>query len=54
VALKIDVMLANSVVDAAQQASELERTGVDGVFSFENAHDTFSPSSRPRRSAHWI
>ena len=42
-ALKVDVMLANSVVDAAQRASELERTGVDGVFSFENAHDTFFP-----------
>jgi probable F420-dependent oxidoreductase len=43
VAVKVDVMLANSVVDAAQRASELERTGVDGVFSFENAHDTFFP-----------
>ena len=42
-AVKVDVMLANSVVDAAQRASELERTGVDGVFSFENAHDTFFP-----------
>ncbi len=42
-AVKIDVMLANSVVDAAQRASELQRTGVDGVFSFENAHDTFFP-----------
>lgn len=42
-ALKVDVMLANSVVDAARRATELERTGVDGVFSFENAHDTFFP-----------
>lgn len=41
--VKIDVMLANSVVDAARRASELERTGVDGVFSFENAHDLFFP-----------
>ncbi len=41
--MKIDVMLANSVVDAAQRASALERTGVDGVFTFENAHDTFFP-----------
>jgi probable F420-dependent oxidoreductase len=31
------------VVDAAQRAVELERTGVDGVFSFENAHDLFFP-----------
>jgi len=41
--LKIDVMLANSVLDAAQRAVELERAGVDGVFTFENAHDTFFP-----------
>jgi probable F420-dependent oxidoreductase len=41
--VKIDVMLANSVVDAAQRASELQHTGVDGVFSFENAHDLFFP-----------
>jgi probable F420-dependent oxidoreductase len=41
--VKIDVMLANSVVDAARRATELERTGVDGVFSFENAHDLFFP-----------
>ena len=44
--VKIDVMLANSVVDAARRASELERTGVDGVFSFENAHDLFFPGCR--------
>ena len=41
--LKVDVMLSNSVVGAAQRAQELERTGVDGVFSFENAHDLFFP-----------
>jgi probable F420-dependent oxidoreductase len=41
--LKIDVMLANSVVGAAERAQALERTGVDGVFSFENAHDLFFP-----------
>jgi probable F420-dependent oxidoreductase len=41
--LKIDVMLSNSVVEAARRAQELERTGVDGVFSFENAHDLFFP-----------
>jgi probable F420-dependent oxidoreductase len=41
--LKIDVMLSNSVVDAPERARALERTGVDGVFSFENAHDVFFP-----------
>jgi probable F420-dependent oxidoreductase len=43
VPLKVDVMLSNSVVDAARRARELERTGVDGVFTFENAHDLFFP-----------
>jgi probable F420-dependent oxidoreductase len=43
VTVKIDVMLSNSVVDAAQRARELERTGVDGVFSFESSHDLFFP-----------
>lgn len=42
-AVKIDVLLANSVLDAAQRAPDLERTGVDGVFTFENAHDLFFP-----------
>ena len=42
-ALKIDVMLSNSVVDAAERARALESTGVDGVFTFENAHDVFFP-----------
>lgn len=41
--LKIDVMLSNSVVEAAERAVALERAGVDGVFSFENAHDLFFP-----------
>lgn len=36
-------MLSNSVVGAAERAVELERLGVDGVFSFENAHDLFFP-----------
>lgn len=40
---KIDVMLSNSVIDAADRARELEQTGVDGVFSFENADDLFFP-----------
>jgi alkanesulfonate monooxygenase SsuD/methylene tetrahydromethanopterin reductase-like flavin-dependent oxidoreductase (luciferase family) len=36
-------MLSNSVIDAAQRARDLQRTGVDGVFTFENAHDLFFP-----------
>ena len=42
-ALKVDVMLSNSVMEAATRAKELQATGVDGVFSFENAHDLFFP-----------
>lgn len=42
-ALKVDVMLSNSVVDAASRAVALEAVGVDGVFTFENAHDVFFP-----------
>ena len=41
--MKIDVMLSSSVVDAAERAQALSHTGVDGVFSFENAHDLFFP-----------
>jgi probable F420-dependent oxidoreductase len=41
--LKIDVQLSNSVVDAADRARAFERIGVDGLFSFENAHDVFFP-----------
>jgi probable F420-dependent oxidoreductase len=41
--LKIDVMLSNSVMEAATRARELQQTGVDGVFTFENAHDLFFP-----------
>lgn len=41
--LKVDVMLSLSVIGAAQRAQELERTGVDGVFTFENSHDLFFP-----------
>jgi probable F420-dependent oxidoreductase len=36
-------MLSNSVMDAAARAQELERLGVDGAFTFENAHDLFFP-----------
>jgi probable F420-dependent oxidoreductase len=42
-ALKIDVALGYSVVGAADRAVQLERLGVDGVFTFENAHDVFFP-----------
>src|SRR5271166_5941086 len=42
-ALKIDVALGYSVVGAAVRAPQLERLGVDGVFTFENAHDVFFP-----------
>src|SRR3954471_23938015 len=41
--MKIDVMLSNSVIEAAARARELEALGVDGVFTFENAHDVFFP-----------
>ncbi len=41
--LKVDVQLANSVVGAADRARQLERMGLDGAFSFENAHDLFFP-----------
>ena len=41
--LKVDVMLANSVVGAAERAQQLEAMGVDGAFTFENSHDLFFP-----------
>ena len=41
--LRLDVLLANSVETAADRARALEGTGVDGVFTFENAHDLFFP-----------
>jgi probable F420-dependent oxidoreductase len=41
--MKVDVMLSGSVLDAARRARELEQVGVDGVFTFENAHDVFFP-----------
>ena len=41
--LKLDVNLSTSLLDAATRARELQKTGVDGVFSFENAHDVFFP-----------
>ncbi len=41
--VKVDVMLGYSVVGAAARAVELEQMGVDGLFTFENAHDLFFP-----------
>ncbi len=41
--LKVDVLLSDSVLNAAERATALERTGVDGVFTFESAHDLFFP-----------
>ena len=42
-ALKVDVQLSNSVLDAADRGRALESAGVDGAFSFENSHDLFLP-----------
>ena len=36
-------MLSASVVGRRRTGAGLEQTGVDGVFSFENAHDLFFP-----------
>src|SRR5205823_74653 len=41
--MRLDVMLSDSVVGAAERARTLEDIGVDGVFTFENAHDLFFP-----------
>jgi probable F420-dependent oxidoreductase len=41
--MKIDVTLAYDVMSAPERARALEQTGVDGVFTFENAHDVFFP-----------
>lgn len=42
-ALKIDVGLVVPPHAAAQRARELAATGIDGLFTFENAHDVFLP-----------
>jgi probable F420-dependent oxidoreductase len=42
-ALKLDVLLSDSVIGAADRAVALERMGVNGAFSFENSHDLFLP-----------
>ncbi len=39
--MKVDVMLPGSLARAADRARELEAVGVDGLFTFENAHDVF-------------
>lgn len=41
--MKVDVMLSSSAAHAAEEARVLEATGVDGLFTFENAHDVFFP-----------
>lgn len=41
--MKVFVQLSQSVVGAAERARALEAVGVDGVFTFENAHDLFFP-----------
>ena len=42
-ALKIDIGLVVPPHEAAQRARALAATGVDGLFTFENAHDVFLP-----------
>lgn len=41
--LRLDLTLAYSAIGAAERARELEAMGVDGVFTFDNAHDLFLP-----------
>jgi len=41
--LKVDVLLGTEPSGARERALELARTGVDGLFSLENAHDVFFP-----------
>ncbi|MCW2751523.1 MAG: family F420-dependent class oxidoreductase [Aeromicrobium sp.] len=41
--MRIDLRLDAAPVDAAKRAIELEGTGVDGLFTFEGAHDVFLP-----------
>lgn len=41
--MKVDVMLSGSLARSAERAREMEATGVDGLFTFENAHDVFFP-----------
>ena len=41
--LKVDVLLGTDPLGARDRAVELARAGVNGLFSFENAHDVFFP-----------
>jgi probable F420-dependent oxidoreductase len=41
--LKLDVWLNAPLDNAAERARELQNLGVDGIFTFENAHDLFFP-----------
>jgi len=41
--MKLDVWLSAPLEHAAARANELETLGVDGIFTFENAHDLFFP-----------
>jgi probable F420-dependent oxidoreductase len=41
--VKVDVLLGTEPVGAGARAVELAATGVDGLFTFENAHDVFVP-----------
>lgn len=41
--MKVDVLLGYEPQDAAARAGQLAAAGVDGVFTFENAHDVFFP-----------
>ncbi|MCW2785988.1 MAG: family F420-dependent class oxidoreductase [Marmoricola sp.] len=41
--MRIDLRLDASPVDAVTRAVALERTGIDGLFTFEGAHDVFLP-----------
>jgi probable F420-dependent oxidoreductase len=41
--VKLDVLLGYEPRGAAERAAQLAAAGVDGVFSFENAHDVFFP-----------
>ncbi|MFM8870217.1 MAG: TIGR03617 family F420-dependent LLM class oxidoreductase [Actinomycetota bacterium] len=41
--LKLDVWLGAPLDNAATRARDLQNLGVDGIFTFENAHDLFFP-----------
>ncbi|WP_174562524.1 TIGR03617 family F420-dependent LLM class oxidoreductase [Nocardia acidivorans] len=42
-ALPLDVWLNSPVAESASRAAQLRAAGVDGVFTFEGAHDVFLP-----------